>query len=152
MRPTEAKLPGSDATRDWLVKPVRADADVKASMTAPRPDPYEPTWSRRSEAAWLDTAVFAGGVLAVVGVLSHRWAVVAAGVAMTLAFGWVVLRKLEGRITARGLAWLLIFNGVLAVVALIFILGNRGIIGTGAIVAAVFVGPRMASSVTGVAR
>ena len=121
-------------------------------MKALRPDPYEPPWSRRSGAGWFDKSVFAGGVLAVVGVLSHRWALVGAGVAMTLAFGWVVLRRLEGRMTPRGVAWLLILNSVLAVGGLIFIIGNRGILGVGAICAAVFIGPWVASSVTGVAR
>ena len=121
-------------------------------MKALRPDPYEPPWFRRSGAGWFDRAVFGGGVLAVVGVLSHRWALVGAGVAMTLAFGWVVLRRLEGRITARGVAWLLILNSVLAVGGLIFILGSRGMLGVGAIFAAVFIGPWVASAVTGVAR
>ena len=121
-------------------------------MKALRPDPYESAWSRRGAAGWFDGAVFGGGVLAGAGALSHRWAVAAAGVAMTLAFGWVVLRKLEGRISARGIAWLTVLNGVLAVAFLIFLLGNSDILGFGAILAAVFVGPRMASAVTGVAR
>jgi hypothetical protein len=71
---------------------------------------------------------------------------------MTLAFGWVVLRKLEGRITARGVAWLLTLNCLLAVAFLIALLGNSDVLGTGAILAAVFVGPWVASAVTGVAR
>ncbi len=121
-------------------------------MKALRPDRYGPAWLRRGEAGWLDRAVFGGGVLAVAGVLSHRWAVAAAGVAMTLAFGWVVLRKLEGRISARGIAWLIILNGVLAVAFLIYLLGNSDILGIGAILAAVFVGPWVASAATGVAR
>jgi len=54
--------------------------------------------------------------------------------------------------TPRGVAWLLILNSVLAVGGLIFIIGNRGILGVGAICAAVFIGPWVASSVTGVAR
>jgi hypothetical protein len=121
-------------------------------MKALRPDPYESAWSRRGGVGWLDGAVFGGGVLAGAGVLSHRWAVVVAGIAITLAFGWVVLRKLEGRIAARGVAWLLILNGVLAVAFLIFLLGNSDILGIGAILAGVFVGPCVASAVTGVAR
>jgi len=120
-------------------------------MKGLRPDRYGPAWSRRGWAAWLDQAVLAGSVLAVAGVLSHRWAIAGVGIAMTLAFGWVVLRKLEGRTSARRISWLLILNGLLAIAALIFALGNRGI-GTGAIVAAVFVGPWIASGVTGVAR
>src|SRR2546423_2553470 len=124
----------------------------RREMKALRPDRSEPPWVRRSGAAWFDRTVFAGGVLAVVGLLSHRWAVVIAGVAIALAFGWVVLKRLEGRITARSVAWLLIINGELAVAALIFIRGNSGILGSGAILAAVFVGPWVASSVTGVAR
>jgi hypothetical protein len=71
---------------------------------------------------------------------------------MTLAFGWVVLRRLEGRITARGIVWLLILNGVLAVAFLVFLLGNSDVLGTGAILAAVFVGPWVASAASGVAR
>ena len=121
-------------------------------MKALRQDPRDSPWSRRAEAGWLDRAVFGGGVLAAAGVLSHRWAIAAAGVAMTLAFGWVVLRKLEGRVTARGVAWLLTLNGVLAVAFLIDLLGSSDILGIGAILAAVFVGPWVASAVTGVAR
>jgi hypothetical protein len=121
-------------------------------MKALRPNPYESGWSRRGAAGWLDGAVFGGGVLAGAGVLSHRWAVAAAGLAMTLAFGWAVLRKLEGRISARGITWLITLNGVLAVAFLIFLLGNSDVLGIGAILAAVFVGPWVASAVTGVAR
>jgi hypothetical protein len=66
--------------------------------------------------------------------------------------GWVVLRKLEGRISARGVAWLLTLNGVLAVAFLIALLGSSDILGIGAILAAVFVGPWVASAVSGVAR
>jgi hypothetical protein len=91
-------------------------------------------------------------VLAVVGVVSHRWALVGGGVALTLGFGWVVLRRLEGRVTARGIAWLVVLNGVFAAGALVFVVANGGIIGIGAIVVSVFVGPWVASSVTGLAR
>ena len=121
-------------------------------MSTVRPDPHEPARSRRFEASWNDRAVFGGGVLAVTGVLSNRWPIVLAGVALMLALGWVVLRRLEGRVTVRGIAWLAVLNGMFSVGALVFLLGDQGTLGVGAIVAAVAVGPWVASSITGVAR